>query len=171
MEIYRKNINLYSKTTNSPKAVGFFFMLFGLAFVIVASVFLISQERFKKNAIQTTGVVVENVRDPGSSSYKTMYSYFDEAGNEHITIGTSSSNPPEYKVGTEITVYYSRTNPDKSVYKSSTVKIICSIFLGLGGLFFIVGLIMFILNRNKEVVWEESGLLARKRNTEQEREE
>ena len=171
MEIYKANVNLYSKTTSSPKAFGFFFILFGAAFIIVAAAILIHQEVFKKNAVQTTGIVVENVQSEGSSGYKTRYSYFDEAGNEYFNTGSSTSNPPEYKVGTEITVYYSIKNPGKSIYKSSTTKIISIVFLGLGGVSFIAGLILFILNRKKAIEWEESGLLAKRKEKGQESEE
>ncbi len=168
MEIYRKNINIYSKTTNSPKAFGFFFVLFGAAFIIVASAILIRREVFKNNAIRTTGVVVANVTSEGSSGYKTRYSYFDEEGNEYINTGNSSSNPPEFTVGASIPVYYSISNHEKSIYIGSTDKFIFIVFFALGGISFIAGLIVFILNRDKEVVWEESGLLARKKKDEEE---
>ena len=171
MELYKANVNLFSKKTSSPKALGFFFILFGAAFVLVAGVFFIKNEVFKKNAVKTTGVVVENVKSSGSSGYKTRYSYFDEAGNEYFYTGSSSSNPPEFEVGTELTVYYSKDNPEKSIYESKTVRFIIILFSALGGVSLIAGIIVFVLNRKKEIVWEESGVLADMKKKRQESEE
>ena len=146
-------INLFSKTSNSPKAFGFFFIIFGAAFTLVAGVMLIKQEVFKRNAIETTGIVVANVKADGSSGYKTKYSYSDESGNRHTITGTSTSNPPEYELGTKIKVYYSKDNPEESIYDSSTVRILVTVFMimGLGSL--IVGVILYVLTIKNKIKW------------------
>lgn len=122
--------------------------------------FILFLDRFKKNAIQTSGVVGENVKSESSTGYKTRYSYFDESGKEYFNTSSSSSNPPEYEVGMEIVVYYSKDNPAKSIYKSSTVTLITVLFFGLGIVSVIIGVILYIFNKDKEIVWEDSGLIA-----------
>lgn len=153
MVIFHKRFNMSSKASSSPTAFGFFFIIFGAAFALVAGGMLIKQEVFKKNAIQTTGTVVENVKEAGSSGYKTKYTYFDESGKVYIKTGSSTSNPPEYELGTKIKVYYSKDNPEESIYDSSTVKFLVTVFLILGLVSLSTGTVLYILTKKNIIKW------------------
>ena len=156
-EIMSNNLFLFGKRTKSPKAIGAFLIIFGTVYIIVSSAIYVKDEVFKKNAIKTTGVVVENVKSENGQNFRTRYSYIDEAGNEHFTTGSSSSNKIEYEVGTIIPVYYSKAKPEKSIYESPTVKFVIKLFFFIGFLVIVIGLILYIKNKDKPVVWEKIG--------------
>ena len=132
-------------------------IIFGAGWLICGVSFYIHDELFKKNAYRTTGYVTgyEEVKEHlkkgrTMTAYRIKYVYLDKAGNKHEKTSDSPSNPPEFKVGEEIKIYFNKDNPDKSIYISATRNVLTYIFAGAGAVILICGTVALIVIRKKE---------------------
>ena len=123
---------------------------------------------FEVKAIKTTGIVIENVVNGdkfSTKNFRTKYSYLDENGTEHTKLSIYSSSFKEYEVGTEITVYYSKDNAEKSIYESKTGKILFIIFFITGAVFMVIGVVLYLTHKDEQIIWEYYSLFGKKRKT------
>ena len=143
----------YEKAKNPKKVISIMIMIFGVGWFIAGSGIFIKDQVFKLNAIETTGTVIgyeEHSSSKESITYSTKYSYQDENNIEHIKTGSSASYPPEYKIGTNIKVFYSKNDSNIAIYESKTVAILCSVF-GIGGfIILIIGIIIYLYNKTEK---------------------
>lgn len=132
-------------------------MLFGAVWCIGGIGIFIKDEVFKLNAIETTAIVVgyeeHYNKEHNSKSYSIKYSYFDENKNQHVKTATGSSNPPEYKIGSKIKVFYAKTDFDKAIYDSIHSLLLYSLF-GIGGfIIFVIGFIVYKYRKDIETAF------------------
>ncbi|MBO7613281.1 MAG: DUF3592 domain-containing protein [Treponema sp.] len=131
----------------NKEKVAILLIIFGVVWCISGIGIFIKDEVFKLNAIETTAIVVgyeeHYNKERNSKSYSIKYSYFDENKKQHVKTATGSSNPPEYKIGSKIKVFYAKTDFDKAIYDSIHSLLLYSLF-GLGGfLFLVIGIVVY----------------------------
>lgn len=148
-----------SKTTF--KICGALFTFIGAVFLVSGLAILISNIKFKEEADKTHGEIIEIVHER-SENYNhrhsrrrshNYYSYIivgytvdDEYYESRLNIYSS-----RMREGQEITLYYDPDEPENVRTDLTSLPII---FIGLGGLFFMIGMTIFVLNilsvRNKK---------------------
>ncbi|MBP5577153.1 MAG: DUF3592 domain-containing protein [Treponema sp.] len=146
----------------NKEKVAILLIIFGAVWCIGGIGIFIKDEVFKLNAIETSGTVVgyEEYNRPKSSgsttnskTYSIKYSYFDENKKQHVKTATGSSNPPEYKIGSKIKVFYAKTDFDKAIYDSIHSLLLYSLF-GIGGfIIFIIGFIVYKYRKDIETAF------------------
>ena len=108
-----------------------------------------TQEEFeefqRKGAVQTEGLIVAD----SQSGAGTTVQYEAEGDAYEVSYSLSNSN---YRAGQKVTIYYSVEDPSESIFPDlmiDTYNLLYIIFLiigiSLGGLFFLGGIIMFII--------------------------
>ncbi|PSL43896.1 uncharacterized protein DUF3592 [Chitinophaga niastensis] len=98
------------------------FLVLGFLLLIISGFMYISAKKFRANAAQTEGTVIEMKESQSTSgkgaeqktfsTYAPVVSYLAADGSSHTYVSSVSSYPPDYKVGEKVPVYYDKTNPD-----------------------------------------------------------
>ena len=109
---------------------------------------------FNNQALQTVGEVVEireNVSHKGSHTYTPVVS-FETSEQQKITFQPSmSSSSLGLEVGDWVNVAYLPSDPNKAkIDQWSFVWSMPITFMGLGGVFFLIGLLVAYLDRPKK---------------------
>ncbi len=141
--IYSSNTNIDPET--QKKIIGPVLIAFGLIWFAVIAIIIGREKIIISDSVVTTGTVIgfEQIYNSNHNPmYKTQYTYIDQDGNIHYKTGNSASNPPEYEVGDEITVYYGKNNYNSAIYKGKSNILLYSIF-GTFGTIFLLGGIFF----------------------------
>jgi hypothetical protein len=148
-----------------------FFVLFGLCFFLVGSCFFVigvgsyyTTKDFIDKSQETKGKVIENspvrTRDTSNGTVRYVILYESKVeykvGNEAFLINSNVlSNPPEFSIGDEISVFYDPKTPQKGMINSdSELWFLSIIFASMGFIFAAIGagfLVYQIINaRNKK---------------------
>ncbi len=90
--------------------------LFSFCALVCGIIFLvsfISRAQFVRNAVRTTGRIVElqETRSDNGSSFSPVFSFRDSGGDEHKIYSTVGSSAHGYKVGQTVSVLYRRQRP------------------------------------------------------------
>jgi hypothetical protein len=106
---------------------------------------------FLRTAHMTSGVVNEvilmHLQD--GHSYKPMITFTTQTGETVPLTSVLMSNPPRFRVGQEVPVIYDPSNPHRAHIRSfSYLWFVSLLFGGLGSLFFMLGMLLMIFNRN-----------------------
>lgn len=125
---------------------GAIFALVGLIFLISGIVTTISDINFKNNAEQTQGEIIDIERESYRSHGKTRTHHYVTIGytvdGEYYERELSQYNSGMY-VGKELTVYYDPDEPGNSKISSHVFQVV---FIGMGGLFFVLGMTFIMVN-------------------------
>ena len=129
--------------------------------VLLAGVaaFLWLQERaFLAHAVQTRGLVVEmrpqwSTERSGTSSatthtptYAPTFTFADREGREHRIESHSSTNPPSYRVGQNVDVFYPADAPDQAQLRGFFAQWGAPVIVGgLGAFFLLFGAVFMFL--------------------------
>ena len=99
-----------------------------------------SQYLFMKEAHKTTGLVTGFVVPKGKVLKRPIIEYYTSDQQKHTYYHSEGTNPPKYRKGEKVTVYYNPLNPeDVSLGYSFIPMIILSIF---GLIFTAIGIAM-----------------------------
>lgn len=131
--------------------VFYIFAFIGIIFVIVGIVSLISAVRFKKNAVEVTGVIseIEAYKDSdGDTNHKVFVDYdYNGRAYEGIRLYEYSSSMYE---GKEIDLMLDPENPAKIA--TDFGKILGGImFIGMGAIFSLVGIIPIVFITRRKI--------------------
>jgi hypothetical protein len=119
-------------------------MVCGVACLGVALFFAVLTAAFIRNAVETTGKIVNLVpvadKENDSTNYAPIFSFTAGDGRTYTVTSNTSSNPPEFSPGQEVRVLYAPRNPSHARLKSTIqlwlVSMICAplgaIYAGLG---------------------------------------
>jgi len=127
----------------------------GLIFFAVGGGLTYNQILFRQGAIQVQGEVIdlsENCDDDGCT-YSPIVQFTttqDEIVYYHSTYG---SYPSEFEIGEVVNIQYKSDNPEKAMI-SGEGGLFRFIFMGVGGIIFLVGLILFALNLKNSILSE-----------------
>jgi hypothetical protein len=107
----------------------------GVGLLFFAGVVLIyaSQYFFIKKAYRTTGKVIGFEIPKGKVLKRPVIEYYTPNLQRYTYYHTEGTNPPEYRLGEEIPVYYDSTNPEEVSLGYSFIPMI---ILGIFGLAF-----------------------------------
>ena len=89
-------------------------MLLGAVCIVVAAYLAIGTRTYLSQAVQAKGEIIELVADRSKSitRYAPKVLFIDDAGAEVVFVSRVASNPPVYRPGQEVDVYYSKANPE-----------------------------------------------------------
>ena len=144
------------KSGLSPKGAGLIFMLFSVAFLVVAAILFAHDAKLRSVCTaETTATVVENITvrsgTKGHSSSRTYAPIFEYEfeGIRHKTRSSTSQNPPKYEIGETVKLL---VNPNEPItFREDgdiTLRIIAGIFAFFGIVFGSVGIKIRTLPQN-----------------------
>jgi len=116
------------------------FILIGLIFIISGVLIFKASENFKKNGIETTAVITDIVRYNDESSVYIKYIVNDKEYNQKLNYYTSNMH-----IGQTLKIYYDSDNPNRIQSTGGTVVLV-AVFGGIGGVFFLIGIIVLGVN-------------------------
>ena len=142
-----------------------FFALFigvGVIMLAVGALWIGKVNKFLASAVEAQGVIVDISAHQDIDDDQMMYSAiieFTAADGEtyQFTVGNSSSIKP--KLGKQVGVLYDPAHPqdaDRQGFWNQWLGPV--IFLGLGGVFFILGLVLWIKLRGKPIAVSDSNV-------------
>lgn len=138
------------KAANVTGIIGGIFFMFGIIFAAVGIGVLCSNINFKKNAELITAVITdidtytERKADGERVTRHDVYISYTVDGVEYETELNEYNSG--MRVGKEIEVYYAPDNPNKVKTDSVLFE---AIFIGIGGVFAVIGSAFLISNINK----------------------
>jgi len=118
-------------------------LLFGLGLLVGGGYFAERKREFIAKSVAVPGQVIENERVQwtdnrrGSSrtSYRAIVSFIDQRGQAFTHRDTIAMNPPPFRVGERVMVFYDPENPQKAMIdRGAKNYLIPGIALGLGAL-------------------------------------
>ena len=138
--------------------IKYLFTIVGLGLLIGAFFIYKNNVAFIESAIETDGTVVELVRvrssDSSSYYYKPVVNFKTENGELTEFISSTGSNPASYSKGEQVKILYLATDPQSAKIKGFFSIWGAAIILGgIGCVFFLVGLTMFLTSmfKNRKV--------------------
>ena len=145
------------------KIVGTAFSGIGALFLALGIFFFIDSSNFKKETITAQGLVVDEViSSTGRSARQLTPTHYPvvrfgtATGDTVIFKGHVGSYPPKYYKGQAVPVRYRPEDPQKArIDDNSGLFLLAAIFSGIGGLFFLLGLIILwtIIRKNRGQKW------------------
>lgn len=137
------------------------FLAVGLGLLTGAYYSYTSTENFLKTSIATTGTVVENRYERGSSSNSSgsYYGYikFKSVDGNDVTFRSSvGTNPPSFDVGEEVKLNYDPKDPQNAKINTFFQLWFLALLLGgMGSVFTLIplGILCFKVSRKKRDAW------------------
>lgn len=131
--------------------VFYIFAVFGMIFVVIGILMLISNIRFTKDAVEVNAVIaqIESYRDSDGDINHRVFVNYSYGGKtyEGIRLGEYDSNMYE---GKEIKLLLNPVNPQKISTRFGMI-FGSSMFIGMGAIFALVGIIPLIVMARKKV--------------------
>lgn len=126
----------------------------GLVFFGIGGGLTYRQIIFRQDAIQVPGEVIELSEscDDEGCSYKPTVRFTTLAGETIFYHSNYGSNPPEYNQDDNVMIYYKADNPEKVIITGEG-SIFRFIFMGIGGLIILAGMVFFALNLRNSLLF------------------
>jgi hypothetical protein len=140
-------MNLIQRVKQSFSGAPFILFLIGLVFFGVGGGLTYHQIVFRMDALQAPGEVIslsESCDDDGCF-YSPDVRFTTERGETRYYHSSYGSNPPEYKLGEEVSVFYKADNPEKAIIAGEG-GVFRIIFMGVGGIVLLAGIVVFGYN-------------------------
>ncbi len=124
----------------------YFLIIVGLTFAVFGIKFLTGMISFRKNAIKTTGTVIEvnTARKLQEMTYSPVISFTTATGKE-IVYDVNRFRYEKYNLGDKIAVYYNEKNPwqanldsNTETYKGPFLVLLIAVVLVFIGLYMLV---------------------------------
>ena len=110
---------------------GYIFLLVGLVFLVLGTAFFLSARKKADTYVETEAVIVGFDREG--------YPYVTYTAHGRTYEQRSSYTSSSLEVGQEMTVRYDPQDPTKMTVGGKAAWLLPGLFLGLGGLFFVLG--------------------------------
>ena len=147
ISLYNHSMNLFQHIKQSVLGVPVILFGVGLVFFGIGAGLTYHQLIFRQDAIQVAGEVIslsERCDDDGCAYYPTAR--FTTSEGETVYYHSNyGSSPPEYDVGEGVTIFYKSENSEKAIIAGEG-GILRIIFMGVGGVIILAGLIFFANN-------------------------
>ncbi|MDE6727633.1 MAG: DUF3592 domain-containing protein [Oscillospiraceae bacterium] len=124
-------------------------------FFVIGTVLSIAFGDNGKCTEEATAVVVEMVehKPQGHNMRRITYApvfEYEFGGKQYTYTSSTSSYPPQFSVGEQVTIKVNPNNPNEIYYKpSAAIVMITIVFRIIGGFVAVVGVIMFIVGKAK----------------------
>ena len=140
-------MNLIRHVKQSLSGAPIILFLVGLVFFGVGGGLTYHQFIFKMNALQAPGEVIslsESCDDDGCYYYPMVR--FSTYTGESVSYQSSfGSYPPEHEIGETVQIFYKSENPENAIIAGEG-GILRIIFMGVGGVILLAGIILFGVN-------------------------
>ena len=142
--------------TMTMQLLGGIFGLVGVISIAIGSFAARKTRRFLTRAKATRGTVVHLVMrsstdsEDGSISYAyyPIIKFMAQTGEDIEFESSSGSNPPMYTVGQPVEILYDPQDPHRAkIHSFFDLWLATTLFLGVGGVFTVVGLGLLVLRR------------------------
>ena len=90
-----------------------------------------SQYLFLKEANKTNGRVTGFIVPKGKSLKRPVIEFYTPDQQKHTYYHSEGTNPPQYRQGEEVTIYYNPTNPEEACVGYSFIPMIILSIFGL----------------------------------------
>jgi len=131
-----------------PRAGRLIFVIFavvGSVMLAAALLLCLRTSNFLRSAATADGTVIENV---GSRNYHARVRFRTNSGQELTFVSSTGTNPPSYRVGESVQVFYDPDDPTHaSINGFVSLWLLPLIFGGMGVVFGSVGFIPFVWQR------------------------
>ena len=146
-------IKMQARTqTSGPRVKSPIPLVFGIFFLVgtiltgIAVVYVINRQSSLDSSVAITGEVINLTY--GSDRGISPVVQFEWAGKLHEMVGSVASTPPAYDIGEEVTIYLRQSNPEDAIIGTfSELWLVPTILGGIGGLFMVMGSIVFFVFR------------------------
>jgi hypothetical protein len=128
--------------------IKYLFSLIGLGMLVGAFFWYKSTNAFLAEATKAEGSVIELrlSRSSDSTTYAPVVNFVTRKGEEITFVSSVSSNPPSYRVGEKVDIFYLPANPyEAKINGFFSLWGGATIVGGLGGLFFLIGIAITVL--------------------------
>ncbi|MGC3968346.1 MAG: DUF3592 domain-containing protein [Pirellulales bacterium] len=133
-----------SRSKGGGIVAGMIMILIGGLFGGIGGYFGFKSIHFELQGKQTEGQVIRMIGGGGNSKGSKPVVAYTVEGKPYEIEGSISSSPPAYKTGEKATVYYDPNNPGDAQIGGFVERwLFPTIFGGIGGLVFVVGLSIF----------------------------
>lgn len=121
----------------------------GLLFLVIGFIAVVFFRKRRENASAITTARVAGIEwRRGNDRGGCYYPIFEYYANGCVRRVASSfgSNPCRYKEGEEVEIHYNTQKPEQiwAERDEGMKKLFCGIFISIGGLFFVIGIVMGI---------------------------
>lgn len=113
----------------------FVVLVVGAIFLIIGLKMRANFKNFKETRIPAEATVINLIshRSSKSTTFQPELEYTTNDGKTIQVVHTTGSNPPQYKVGDKVKIYYAPDNPYSMIIDSKSEQIFPLIFIILGG--------------------------------------
>jgi hypothetical protein len=149
-------MNLFQRIKQAFMGGPVFLFFIGLIFFGIGAGMTYYQIIFRQDALQVPGEVIslsESCDDDGCA-YSPIVRFTTLKGETALYHSTFGSSPPEYKVGETVALFYKAENPAKAIIAGEG-GILRFIFMGIGGVIILAGLLFFASNLKNSYINEE----------------
>lgn len=133
-----------------------FLFFIGLIFFGIGAGLTYHQIIFRQDALQVPGEVIslsESCDDDGCA-YSPVVRFTTLKGETAFYHSSFGSYPPEYDISESVSIMYKSDNPDKALIAGEG-GVLRFIFMGVGGVIILAGLIFFASNLKNSYLAEE----------------
>jgi hypothetical protein len=131
--------------------LGLLMIAIGLVPGSLGGLIFLRRLRFLRTTCATSGVVekVTLVHLVDGNAYQPKITFTTQTGENVVLTFVGLSNPPLFRVGQEVPVVYDPSNPHKARIRSfASLWFASLLFGGLGSLFFLIALMLMLINKN-----------------------
>ena len=142
----------YHMVSSKPGDVAFVFKLLGGIFMGIGALVIavgvivtyFMQQNYDKCTETTTAIVTKNIIN--DDTYTPVFSYTAD-GKEYERKSSYSTNPPKHEVGDKVELHYEPGDPT-NFYVDKAINLVRAVLYGIGGFFFVFGLVFLVLGIN-----------------------
>ncbi|WLV24273.1 DUF3592 domain-containing protein [Aciduricibacillus chroicocephali] len=129
--------------------LGLISIISGMIMLTVPLIIILRRRQFRENirVAETTATIIENIRPVYSEKmYNPVLEYTTKEGETIIHRSKMGSNPPRFKEGEQVKIYYHMDKPEKHQVKAGwPYYLLISIFLFFGIITSVIGVVPFVL--------------------------
>ncbi|GAA4454226.1 hypothetical protein GCM10023189_20410 [Nibrella saemangeumensis] len=115
------------------------FFSVGLTFAGISLYLYQSRQSLTKNGVVTTGTVIDLIQTKRRSYTRAPAIQYTDANNQpKVYYHSVATNPPEYYVGQQVTLYYDRDHPDDIQIAGDNLMIY--VMGGFGAVFLLISI-------------------------------
>ena len=131
--------------------LGLLMIALGLLPASLGGLIFLRRFRFLRTTYTTSGMVekVTLMHLFDGHAYQPKITFTTQTGEKVVLTSVGMSNPPRFRVGQEVPVVYDPSNPHKARIRSfASLWFASLLFGGLGSLFFLIALMLMLINKN-----------------------
>lgn len=149
-------MNLFQRLRQSLAGAPLILFFIGLPFFGVGAVLTYQQIIFRQVALQVPGEVINLSEscDNDGCVYSPIVRFTTLEGETAFYNSTFGSYPPDYDIGEAVSIFYKYEDPEKAIIAGEG-SIFRYIFIGVGSIIILSGLVFYAINLKNSYLAEE----------------